>query len=98
MAFLRIQCDYCGGSWDVYKRDIKSEDARKCPHCFQRIEPQTWKRQVLPAFAMVEDANTELVKDTYTHLPLFSFDVIANHLFTNRKHQPQLGRDDDDPN
>ena len=89
MAFLRIHCDYCGGTWDVYKRDIKTEDARKCPHCFQKIDAQTWKKHIIPAFGTVEDANMELVKDAYNHLPLYSFDVIANHLFRNRKNRPK---------
>ena len=49
MAYIKIHCDYCGGTWDVYKRDIKNDRARQCPHCFQEIDRQSWARDVLPA-------------------------------------------------
>ena len=41
---------------------------------------------MLPAFGAVHDANAELYKDhTGFHAPLFTFDVIADHLYANRK-------------
>lgn len=83
MAYIKVHCDYCGGSWEIYKRDVKNDHARQCPHCFQRIEQQTWTREILPAFYSVEDANAELFKDHCDHKPLFTFDVIANHIFAN---------------
>lgn len=83
MAFIRVHCDYCGGQFEIYKHNLKGEFARECPHCFQRIDRQTWEREVLPAFAAVEDANAELYKDHCDRKPLFSFDVIANHIFAN---------------
>ena len=83
MAYLQIHCDYCGGKWDVYKRDIKNERARQCPHCFQEIDRQSWEKEVIPAFGMVEDANAELYKDHCDRKPLFYFDVVANLIFTN---------------
>ena len=87
MAYIRIHCEVCGGTWEIYHRDDWNDDkARHCPHCFSEIDPQTWKRQVLPAFGAVHDANAELLKDsTGQHRPLFSFDVIADHLYQNRR-------------
>lgn len=86
MAYLLIHCDVCGGQWEIYHRDDwKDRRARQCPHCFSEIDPQTWSDQVLPAFGMVHDANTELYKDhAGSGRPLFSFDVIADHLYKNR--------------
>lgn len=88
MAFLRIHCDVCGGSWEVYRRDVWTNDKmRQCPHCLSKIDRQTWERQIIPAFAMVDDANAELYKDaTGYHASLFSFDVIADHIYKNREH------------
>lgn len=85
MAYLRIKCDYCGGKWEVYKQNIQGENARICPHCFQKIDVQTWEKQVVPAFYMADDANGELYKDHCDHKPLFSFDIIANHIYRNKK-------------
>lgn len=87
MAFLRIHCDVCGGTWEVYHRDNWNDDkARQCPHCFSKIDRQTWQKEVLPAFGAVHDANAELFKEhTGRPAPLFTFDVIADHLYANRR-------------
>jgi hypothetical protein len=86
MAYLRIHCDVCGGTWEVYNRDRNDDKARQCPHCFSKIDRQVWQKEVLPAFGAVNDANAELLKEhTGNHRPLFTFDVIADHLYQNRK-------------
>ena len=65
MAYMRIHCKVCGGTWEIYHRDNWNDDkARQCPHCFTKIDRQVWQREVLPAF---------------------TFDVIADHLYQNRK-------------
>lgn len=86
MAYLLIHCDVCGGQWEIYHRDdFNADKARQCPHCFNSIDKQTWTNQVLPAFGLVHDANAELYKDHAGYnRPLFSFDVIADHLYENR--------------
>ena len=83
MAYMRIHCGYCGQAWEVYERDNwNSQNARTCPHCFKRIDGQTWEEQILPGFGQVADANRELLKiHTGYHLPVFTFDVIADHCF-----------------
>lgn len=87
MAYLRIHCDVCGGTWDVYHRDNWSdENARTCPHCFSKISRAVWEKNVIPAFCEAEDANAELFKEhTGYHRPLFTFDVIADHIYQNRQ-------------
>jgi len=93
MAYLRIHCEVCGGTWEVYHRDDwKDHRARQCPHCFSKIDRSTWEREVVPAFNSVQDANAELFKDhTGQHVPLFTFDVIADHLYQNRQTVQQTG-------
>lgn len=85
MGYLKIHCDYCGGTWEVYQRDNWNNDkARQCPHCFKSIDRQTWARQIVPAFAALNDANMELVKDSAGYcVPLFSVDYVADTLFAN---------------
>lgn len=88
MAYMRIHCEICGGTWEIYHRDDwNSDTARQCPHCFSEIDRQTWQKEVLPAFGAVNDANGELLKEsTGYNRPLFSFDVIADHhLYKNRR-------------
>ena len=87
MAYLRLHCDVCGGTWEIYHRDDWNDDkARQCPHCFAEIDLDVWKREVLPSFAAVQDANAELFR-THTgyHKPLFYFDVIADHIYQNKR-------------
>lgn len=85
MGYLRIHCDYCGGTWDVYGHsNFHDRAARTCPHCQQRIDGQTWERQIVPAFGGMMDANRELMKDhSGYHSPLFTVDYIADHYFPN---------------
>ena len=85
MGYVSIHCDYCGGTWDVYGHsNFHERAARTCPHCQQRIDGQTWEKQILPAFGGMMDANRELIKDhTGYHSPLFTVDYIADHYFPN---------------
>lgn len=83
MGFLRIHCNYCGGTWDVYGRDDWNETrSRTCPHCQTKIDGQDWEKQIVPAFGAMLDANRELIK-THTgyHAPLFTVDYIEDHYF-----------------
>lgn len=80
MGYIKIHCAECRRRWAVYARDDwKADAARTCPHCGAQIDPQTWEKQVLPAFGMMGDANRELFKDhTGYHAPLFRVDYIAS--------------------
>ena len=80
MAYMKIYCDTCKHTWEIYDRDNWDNDkAQQCPHCYSEIDIQTWKNQVVPAFGMVADANRELYKDHIgSDEPLFRFDVIAD--------------------
>lgn len=77
---LRIHCNNCGGTWDVYSRDNwKNDTARQCPHCFESVPPYTWQAEVIPAFASMMDANRELHKvHTGYGKTLFTVDFIAD--------------------
>ena len=83
MAYMIIHCDYCGQSWEVYgSRDWNKNKNRECPHCQHKIDRQTWKNEILPAFGSFSDVNRELFKDhTGNHTPLFTIDFVSDHVF-----------------
>jgi hypothetical protein len=68
--------------WEIYFRDDWNADrARKCPHCQNKIDRQTWKH-VITAFGHVQDANSELIKDHVGyHCPLYTVDFIEDRVF-----------------
>lgn len=80
MAYMRIYCGYCGQKWEVYERDNwNSQQAATCPHCGERIDGQTWARQVVPAFCAAADANREMERDAAGyHIPRFRFDILSS--------------------
>lgn len=82
MGFLRIRCDYCGGIWEVYAHQMKSDRANQCPHCFKEIEPSTWENDIVPAWGAMEDANLELMKDnTGYKRTIFEVSYIGDTIF-----------------
>lgn len=98
MGYLRIKCYYCGGTWEVYHRDLHNryKKARECPHCFQKIDEQTWEKQIFPAYNALDDANRELFKDHLGyHVPLFEVSYESNTIFKNAKNWPSYSDDDD---
>lgn len=78
--YMRIYCDNCGGTWEVYQRDTWDDDkVRTCPHCFAEIDRQTWRNNILPAFGMTTDANAELFKDSVGYRKVrFFVDFVAD--------------------
>ena len=86
MGHLQIHCDCCGYDWIVYHRDDwKSWKARTCPVCGKSIDPGTWERQILRAFAEMEEANLELSKDhDQYHGTLFTVGYIPDVIFPNK--------------
>lgn len=86
MAYMNIECDYCGGKWDVYERNFTDEKNRICPHCRQKIDEGIWNEQILPSFGSFVDMNCDLIREsTGYHTPLFQVHFISDNLFKNRK-------------
>ena len=87
MAYMRIHCEMCGGTWEVYQRDDWKDDrARQCPHCFREIDRQIWDKEILPAFGAASDANAELFKNsTGYYKPIFTVDFMADRLYQEKR-------------
>ena len=84
--YLKILCDYCGKTWEVYPRGnvsklTKTKDYR-CPHCDAKIDPETWK-DIVVGLSLTKGINEKLASDHVNkHNALFAVSFIADHLFT----------------
>ena len=84
MAYLRIHCGYCGGTWDVYHSQKDIDPARTCPHCDQKIDRSTWQGNILPAYNAMRTANLELLNNhVQQHATRFAVDFVADGEFQN---------------
>lgn len=86
MVYLRIHCYSCGGEWSVYSKLREYDAARTCPHCESRIDGDTWRQKVLPAFSAANAANVALMDDHVNyHTAPFEVDFIADSVFERAK-------------
>ena len=84
MVYMRIHCGACGGTWEVYKRQLDTKAARICPHCDQKIDGDTWAGKIMPAFQAAGAANMALAFDHMEkHTAEAAVDFIANGRFHN---------------
>lgn len=77
-GYLRIYCDFCRDTWDVFARNINDNGARVCPHCGSKIKEKTWKK-VYDAVKAIDELNAELVQQT----PQFEAEYHPNMILRN---------------
>lgn len=99
MGYLRIHCDYCGGTWEVYRiKGVCPDHGRICPHCGQKIDPEAWDTRVIPAFKRMNEANVDVnrIQNEY-HGPNFMVDYIEDCFFpaASKGTRSQISRLDD---
>lgn len=81
MALMKIDCDYCGGSWEVYERNYTDQVSKYCPHCGKGIPDEMWTG-VAKAFERFKETNTDLFSESIgKHLPLFQVNFVSDILF-----------------
>ena len=88
MGYLKIKCHSCGGTWEVYSRDIHNryDRARRCPFCDKSIEKDVWNEQVIPTYLAMSDTNMVLSKEhTQYHRPLFEISYESTMFFKDAK-------------
>lgn len=91
MAFLKIHCGYCGGTWDIYSKVRKFNNICRCPHCDAHMDERTWAK-ILAAFDAMQAANMELVDDHVTrHKPRFEADYINDGMFKDNDKNDVIG-------
>lgn len=90
MAFLKIHCGYCGGTWDVYHKVRKFNTTGRCPHCDSRIDDATWAK-ILTAYDAMNAVNMELhTNHEFKHMPWFEADYINDGKFKDAKNGAQV--------
>jgi len=82
--FMRVYCRRCGGSFELYSRDdVTSRKARTCPHCQERVSPETWGK-VVEAFDACRDACEALFSDSKSKTR-FTVDYIDDTIYKNSR-------------
>lgn len=86
--YLKIYCDYCGQSWEVYPRGecesrLINSKQNHCPHCgAAKIDRDTWE-ELIYVLMKTKRINEKLAADHVNkHNALFAVSFIADHLFT----------------
>ena len=80
---MKIYCDYCKQTWEVYAHDdALRPSARSCPHCGKaKIREETWKEMV-HCMDHVEMINRMLYSDHVNqHNPVFAVSYKADTPF-----------------
>ena len=86
--YLKVYCDYCGQTWEVYPRGespvvLINSKQNHCPHCgAAKIDRETWEELVF-VLMKTKRINEKLAADHVNkHNALFAVSFIADHLFT----------------
>lgn len=83
MAYMTINCAYCGRTWEVYRRDRDNMKARRCPHCAAQIAPDTWQKKCMLIFDRMKELEEQLSADhELDHMPAFEVNYHTNIWFT----------------
>lgn len=86
MGYIRIHCGYCGGTWEVYRRQMDISNARICPHCDSRIDSDTWASKIMPAVEKMNKVNLDLIDHHLkNHSAGYEVDYIADGYFQDAK-------------
>lgn len=94
MSYLRIHCNNCGGSWEIYELTYNKKFSNICPHCFKEIDKRKWNN-IYSAFQEVCEANRELYKDylSFPNSSLFSIEVLTDYEYRKKE---MLKREEDE--
>ena len=80
--FLKIRCDSCHQSWEVYEYNLQSGSAvRTCPHCDAVMQKETYD-QVISTFLKAKRVNERFAADSVNkNAPLFAVSFIEDRPF-----------------
>lgn len=85
-GYIRIHCETCGTTWEVYGTTMRTEDARKCPCCAHKVPQAAW-RLIQDADNAVTEAQLALAEaHNNNHQPRFMVDFIDRSLYPNRNY------------
>lgn len=88
MGYMKIYCDSCDRTFELYERDIMDSQrdriSRVCPHCGAKIPLACYHKAVL---AFYEHSNVNMAlhnSHVNDHTPLFTIDFIDTSLYGER--------------
>lgn len=81
---MRIYCDCCGTTWEVYPTTLDTEGARECPCCSQKIDQAAWHK-IKDAYLAVSQAHWKLIEQRNTNRGAFLVDFIDRSIYPNAK-------------
>lgn len=82
--FMRIWCQRCGGSYEVYDRDdVRCNKARTCPHCQEKVTAAVWEK-VVEAHDAYKLAELALASDD-TSKTRFTVDFMDDSIYKNSR-------------
>ena len=85
--FMRVWCQRCGGTFELYSRDdVWSYKARTCPHCQERATGEAWA-MVIGAFEAYKAASRALYEDNTTKTR-FTVDFLDDTVYKNCRTSP----------
>ena len=76
-GYIRLHCERCGTTWEVYGTTMQHEDARKCPCCNAKVSQHAW-RLICDADDAVTAAQYAL---TAPDAPRFMVDFIDRSIY-----------------
>lgn len=83
MAYMTINCGYCGRGWEVYRRDRDNMKSRRCPHCGAQITTDTWQKKAMLIFDRMRELEEQLSADhELEHFPQFEVSYHTDIWFT----------------
>lgn len=79
-GYIRIHCETCGTTWEVYGSTMYTEDARRCPCCNAKIAQSAW-RLIQVADDAVNEAQYALAEADENNRPRFMVDFIDRSIY-----------------
>lgn len=80
--YIRVSCERCGRSFEVYNLSDITNKGRKCPHCQERVNASAWGK-VVKAYVACCEANLALYRDD-TSKTRFTVDFLDNTYYKVR--------------
>ena len=78
--YAKVRCGNCGGSFELYHRDMQGEAPATCPHCNTQMTAKQWSGLV-DCYNSLEDWNAQTTKSHEEHgAPEFAAEIRRHYV------------------
>ena len=78
--YVKALCGNCGSEFELYHSTLQKEQGHRCPHCMQKIEPETWER-LADAFFTAYNLDYQTLKaHNERGAALFAFEFVKKEI------------------